>query len=609
MHIIAKSGVSTKDQGYSFLSNQMPPKPASKPDSNFKTNALNSPVINRNAIRNIQECLDQTEYEGLTESPVWIAGRLIRQRFQFRKVKFAQISGHREKCYEGWTLTLSHVDPSHDNVLDIASVLQTVEVKVSVPFPDTTEDHGALKLAINRILGSEASDTSNDSGSLITSDQVTLALAWWAASRDSQTSPLLSGGWDEEHNFASKKLPPCVHVMIPITSRTFSKLGYQRFRCSLDEIKAVFVHESMDPTSPPSQQQESGPCSTEKFLPGMSTRRLRRVSPLLFNIHQGCGNKEPLYRCRNRHSLLTRLKCKGGVPSATLAELHWEICASLKDRNHTHLKPSLLRRINNAKVLGISFCRARVECMKCFKTLTSNGFRKTPTNLLANNEGKKKPHKHILLCPSGCSRSHATVKWECSFIIDDETGQAKVYAEREAALLLLGDSLAVATVEKGAWELDEGVFFQPALPASTHLMECIKDATIKARRSIRERKLSKKEKNPNEDLPSTYSLLPADAKAEYVLQQHCRHWYQHNHHRKMDLFCRCKPLSEDVTTVNQTEIQVAKAWTAKAGLDFGTAPTSTLPPLKLTLEDACVASDENNDDNIIGWNLLNSLKK
>ena len=77
----------------------------------------------------------------------------------------------------------------------------------------------------------------------------------------------------------------------------------------------------------------------------------------------------------------------------------------------------------------------------------------------------------------------------------------------------------------------------------------------------------------------------------------------------MDLFCRCKPLSENVTSVNQAEIQVAKAWVAKTGLDFGTAPTATLPPLKLTLEDACLASEESFDDKMTGWNLLNSYKK
>jgi hypothetical protein len=77
----------------------------------------------------------------------------------------------------------------------------------------------------------------------------------------------------------------------------------------------------------------------------------------------------------------------------------------------------------------------------------------------------------------------------------------------------------------------------------------------------------------------------------------------------MDLFCRCKPLSNNVTSVNQTEIQVAKAWIANVGVDFGAAPTASLPPLNLILEDACLAAEESYDDNIAGWDILRSLKK
>ena len=189
---------------------------------------------------------------------------------------------------------------------------------------------------------------------------------------------------------------------------------------------------------------------------------------------------------------------------------------------------------------------------------------------------------------------------------DNGTGQAKIYAEREAALLLLGGRLDVTAIEEGAWEMEGGVFFQPAIPASSFLMQCIKDATFTARRRIAESKLNKKKESDKEDLPSTFSLLPTDAKAEYLLHQYCRQWYQFNHSRKMDLFCRCKPLSEDVTTVNQTGINIAKAMIAKVGLDYCNSQTASLPPLKLTLEDACLASEESYDDHISGWNHFSS---
>ncbi|KAL7543803.1 hypothetical protein ACHAXR_013145 [Thalassiosira sp. AJA248-18] len=598
---------------------------AKRNKSGCEMNTSRSLITNDNAISSVQDCLEQKTTDALLESPISIIGRrLVRQRFTFRKVRQSM---QRERCYDGWTIILSHIDPSTDGVLDVASVLQTIEVKISVPLGKSTGVNAdALKLAVHRLFSSDSKDAAeillgDESNKIITPDQVTMGLAWCAASEDSQTSPLLSGGWDEDKSSAGMSLPPSVHIEIPFTSRTFSKLGYQRFRCNLSELKSVFVFEdrisasgrlseiahSASSSATPSPEFQD----TVKFLPGMLNRRLRRVPPLIFN--HGSGKEAPVYHCRNRHSALTWLKCKGGVPSATLAELHWDICAALKERDHSHLKPSLLRRVQNAKILGISFCRACVECTKCFQALKSDQSLNThqaDTHSYPNTNtaDKKIPEKSILFCPSGCSRSYAAVKWECSAIVDDGTGQAKLYAEREGALLLLGGGLDVATIENGAWELDGGVFFQPTLPASSHLMECLKDATLKARKCIAERKLNKQEKSHNEDLPSTFSLLPADAKAEYLLHQHCRQWYQHHQNRKMDLFCRCKPLSESVTTVNQTEIQVAKAWIAKVGLDFGTAPTATLPPLKLTLEDACLASEESHDDNVTGWNLLGSFK-
>jgi len=603
---------------------------AKRDTSVCETNARGSSMTKRNAILSIQDCLEETSTSELHLNSVSIIGRLVRKRFKFCKVKSFHTTGQkkkvqREKCYGGWTVILSHIDPFAENSLDVASVLQTVEVKILVPFGKSTQvNSDLLKLAVHRLFSSDSEETmkmelKDISEKIITPDQTTLGLAWWAASEDSQTLPLLSRGLDEcsDRFFAEKTLAPSIYLKIPSTTRTFSKLGYQRFRCNLNEIKSFFLLEPVLSTQRrSSKHNHSAPSSTillpycqnepevrcsDKFLPGMLNRRLHRVPPLIFNVHQG-GEKNYTH-CRNRHSLLAWLKCQGGVPSASLAELHWDICAALKDGNYAYSKPSLLRRIHNAKILGILFCRARVECTQCFQVLTS-GRSAEQIDRAATHE---KREKSILFCPSGCSSSHAAVKWECSAIIDDGTGQCKLYAERESALLLLGGSLDVASIENGAWELDGGVFFQPSLPASSYAMEFIKDATIKARRCNVETKRNKRIKIHSKDLPSAFSLLPAGVKAEYLLHKHCRQWYQHNHHLKMDLFCRCKPLSEHVTSVNQTEIQVAKAWIAKVGLDFGTAPTASLPPLKLTLEDACLASEETYDDTSAGWNLLKNI--
>jgi hypothetical protein len=107
-------------------------------------------------------------------------------------------------------------------------------------------------------------------------------------------------------------------------------------------------------------------CSSGKLLQGLLTQRLGCMLPL---VSKTPGAKELLICLRNRCTFLTQLKCQEGVPSATLAKLHGDICSSLKEGDHSHLKPS--RHIHNTNILEISFVRARVEYVHCFKILTS----------------------------------------------------------------------------------------------------------------------------------------------------------------------------------------------------------------------------------------------
>ncbi len=560
-------------------------KPIVSMNENESLKMNNRSSIKHHGVLSVRECLERTCSDAPIEKKVRVVGRLVRQQFRFCRVKPVEGNdGHLKKCFEGWSVVMSHVDPTAEDILDASSALQAIEVRMSVELGESTVTSvNALSIAVRELRKS-------DDPIQITPDQVSLGTAWWIVSGSSRSVPLLSGGLG---------IHPSVHLEIPHTSCTFSKLGYQRFRCNLSEINSFFVYEhgsSKGHTSENLHETEFG----GNFLPGMLSRRLRRAPSW---DGGSSGISRPIF------SFLTKLKRHCGVPSVTLAELHWDICSSLKVGDHVHLKPSLLRHIPNAKILGISFCRARVECTKCFQALTGgiscNGSH--PLILRERSIGTRthdNTPKLLLCCPSGCPCYHASVKWECSTTIDDGTGQAKLYAERECALLLLG-SFAVAEIEKGAWELEEGVIFQPSLPISSRLSQCLKDVSTTARR--KDAIAVMKNVNQNEFLNLCINLLPSDVRAEYLLHQHCRHWYQHNHSRKIDLLCRCKPLSEDVTSVNQTDIQVAKAWTSEAGIDIGIASTATLPPLKLVLEDACHASEENLEDNIAGWHRLHPI--
>eukprot|EP00986_Skeletonema_menzelii_P008333 scaffold3470_cov149-Skeletonema_menzelii.AAC.13 len=526
----------------------------------------------------IAACLEQTATSRKIGDPSIIIGQLVRHRFKFRKVKSTQKAGQvetqLEKCYEGWSVTLCHIDHSREeSASDTASTLQTIEVTISIPFcnsncvSDSAVSLDELKSGLRELFQSQ---NMTNCGARITSDQETMCLAWWRASSCHQTLPILPCGSD-----LSGEDSHSVHVEIPLSARTFAKLGYQRFRCHFSELQAYHVIETRVHSIPSPMGDRC--ISAHKILPGTLNRGLRRTMPV------------------SAPSPLKYLASGGGISTVSLADLHWDVCKAIRDEDSSYLKPSLLRRIHDVKIMGISFCRARVECQQCFQTLVE---KRGDPELITG----KRAEGSTLLCPSGCSHFHAAVKWECSVIADDGTGQAKLYAEREAALLLLGTDLNVATVEKGAWYCKEGVFFQPSLPPSSSLAQSIRTAAAKARKHVSS---SKKNYKANEELSATYSLLSDNAKAEYLLQQHCRHWSQHYGQRRLDLFCRCKPLSEELS-LNGTEVNVAKAMIAQVGLEFGMTATSTLPPLKLTLEDACVCSEEK-EDKLIGWEMLKTI--
>lgn len=523
----------------------------------------------------IAACLEQIATNDQIGVPSTIVGQLVRHRFKFRKVKSAQkacqMETQLEKCYEGWSVTLCNIDHSGESPSDSAMTLQTIEVTISIPFCNSkcvsagVVSLDALKSALRELFNSQ---NMTNSGTRISSDQETMCLAWWHASCY-QTLPILSGGLD-----LSSEKSHTVYVEIPSTARTFAKLGYQRFRCHFSALNAYHTIETRIHSTTSSNCNMC--INAQKILPGMLNRRLHRT------IH---SVPSPLHYLAPGES----------ISQVTLADLHWDICKAIRDDDNSYLKPSLLRRIHDAKILGISFCRARVECQQCFQALAE---KRVSTELIDGNRAEGS----TLICPSGCSQSHAAVKWECSVIVDDGTGQAKLYAEREAALLLLGTDLDVATVEKGAWYCEEGIFFQPSLPPPSSLAQSIRTASAKARKYI---STSNRKYNLGEELSSTYSHLPDNARAEYLLQQHCRHWTHLHGQLRLDLFCRCKPLSEDLS-LNGTEINVAKAMVGQVGLEFGMTATSTLPPLKLILEDACVCSVET-DDKMIGWELLKTL--
>ena len=532
----------------------------------------------------VQECLEQTPADGVLDNSGRIRGQLVRKRFQFRKrTSDAELE---------MTLCQATEPSTTTGLLDAAAPLQTIEVKTSVPLCEASGGRRALEAALAAIHGS-------GSGSGILSQQhMSMALAWFVLAECPKTAPLTTSGLDEPSLSPAHQL--AVRVNLPLSCRSLSSHGYQRFSCHVSDLKASYVQGRETARS----TRRKINCTRSLFIPGMLIdRHLWTTSPISIarQISECCEKSvEPAEGDNEvcQISPLPVIENETGVPSFTLAQIHWEICAVLREGCSSHLRPSLVRRIPRAKILGITFCRAHIECASCFRVLNTS----------------------CRVCPNGCSRSHATVKWEVSATIDDGTGQAKLYADRDAALLVLGNDLDSRTVERGAWLTNEGIIYQPSLPASTRLLQSIKEATLRVRRELTESRPSRRESKSSETRADTssvktstkrnvFQMLPDDGKAEYLLQQHCRHWYQNHCDRKLDLFVRCKPLSEHATTVNRAEIQVAQAVSAHNSLEFGLSASATLPPLKLKLEDACLATENGQENRIVGWDLVKSLQR
>ena len=647
----------------------------------------------------------------------FVLGRLVRSRWRFCKVR----KGGGQ--FGGFTLTLSHVPVAFNGggptavsaqggrTVASMSTSQSAEIRISIPLTSSSppvqgkvERHGggeglvadvraALRELLRRLAVSDGPPPRGGDGCGVVvarpgrsfSDHVVhLASAWRAMAEDGRLSPILSGGCDE-YVGESTAGDGSVFVRIPRSACKVSARGYVRFECQLDEATSYFVlkqrprstYDEGPPFMHPSislsfglERCPSAPLldyiGGEKFLPGMLDRRRRR---------QVLGDGGALTPIPESLS---------GVPTFTLADVHLDLCRDLKGETGTPLSssslaPSLVRRIPAVHLVGgMSFCRARAECLRCFKPLhlpkrggregggplgnsskgahhqivsgvvaevklektpdTEEGkrsfwhlplLRGEPNNADKNTgpffeaidtgrkrEGQKPSQRQKmssftqmrseLRCPSGCPIEDAAIKWECSAVVDDGTGQAKLHAEREAASALLqagADSTRI--IEEGAWLTESGVVFQRSIPPRSYLRDAVREARLLAYQTARERgRRGERKVTLTEDV--VLSLLTEEARAEYLLQRHCRE--SSDHYRTMNILCRVKPLVEDSThglSVADIEVTAARC-EGGGGTVSNTVGTYVLPPLRLNLVDFLFVR-RRHDENLEGWHLVQAL--
>jgi hypothetical protein len=559
----------------------------------------------------IQSCMDPNGPP--SDAAICIVGLMTRKFFKLAKAKNGD--------YTGCTLTISHetfdreTTPSSESV----SCIQAIEVKPWIAIDSV----GQLRL--RRCLSSVLDLN-------LTQDQLALALVWWKIACDERMCALLGGGWDElasEESTAARSIG--VMVRIPRSAVLYEpKRGYTRFRCRFDDLSAslqFFSRESRFKATYRSQPLLDFVCSG-RMLPGVLDGRPQR------RMHGDATAKVTLQRGE-----LFLPPRNAGIPHFSLLELSWAICSDLKNNSRKMLAPSLVREIRGATLLGITYCRAQATCTKCYKTLyqvktTQDNDNPTtaaqsgivasvplaesmpsfwdhplPIPIFKSNHllpdkpppppkaAATRPHatRHhqrttTLRCPEQCSvPQYASIKWECSGTLDDGTGQAKLYAERDVALALLGmDVQTVQAIEAGAWLDGQGIVFSKAFPPKPVLREAVVTAkTMALQRNNTGRGLSSHQREMTEW--DVLQFLTPLTRAEYLMQRFCRNESSEST-RALTYYARCKPLFMDAT-LGQTQVEIAAAGPRGSALTRDVA-TYSLPPLKLNLVDCSVVDTD-----------------
>jgi hypothetical protein len=514
-----------------------------------------------------------------SSSPIY--GILARSTFKSTKLKGV--------LYKGCAMTVSHY-PEGDCTLDEVSTLQSMQFKPRLIIDN--KKYAVLQSAIFSLVGRH-----------ITEEQMTIGLVWWQLSSSGKCCALLNGGWDE-----CRSGTECgVVVRIPSESVQIDpKRGYVRLSCELGDLVAS-IQVFRDNCKDNARFSPFDSIGGEKFIDGMLDRRPRRIQ---------YGNFAVGELIQRRYS---------GVGKCCIADLFSLLCRDLKTKRLS-LAPSLMREIRGGRFLGISYCRALAECSNCYQTLRRES--KGITNGSKSNENggdlwrmpaddfdapsfwdgpldpgrvsskgekvkvdvefekqrcrRRGRETTPLLCPNRCRvDKYGAIKWECSGVLDDGTGQARAFAEREQAILLLGmDESTIHSIEKGAWLTESGIVYSKMVPPKPYLRYDLLSARSRAQEHRQEQQhyRSGRRSRPRLKDSDVLQFLAPLTCSEYLMQRHCR--FSKVPLREINCLVRCKPLHDQVNHLKQTEIQI------ESGFDV---PSYSLPPMKVSIVD-CVAS-------------------
>eukprot|EP00554_Chaetoceros_debilis_P016593 CAMPEP_0194126124 /NCGR_PEP_ID=MMETSP0150-20130528/59824_1 /TAXON_ID=122233 /ORGANISM="Chaetoceros debilis, Strain MM31A-1" /LENGTH=549 /DNA_ID=CAMNT_0038819969 /DNA_START=368 /DNA_END=2017 /DNA_ORIENTATION=- len=527
----------------------------------------------------------------------FILARLHRQRWKIRKGSTK---------YRGCQLTIAHIPihPQSDSQLHMSS--QTAEINIIISLHKISREHF----------------DSLEETKMLPENVKSLAAAWYQLA-ETRSGPLASGGWDEcvASNTDTSQSDICeVHVIIP------HELGGLDGKKDVDIDLLEFLHVSI--CLPDNQLQHLNPREYDEapksppfsyfggrtmFFPGMFDLCTRRS--ILFSSRH----------CTKFGEVTVPPELFHGARTASLAALAFQ-----REIRHSPQTREGVVKIENARLVTLKFCRARAECSRCFSALVSSNpnSRKKKIEKKRRAELDNKPsfwnnpipipttmqapswapdesirescdlrqsalntRPSCLMCPSGCDFRYAHVKWEMSGDLSDGTSSTlRIYAERDAAVLLLGRGLNIDAINKGAWESPRGIIYQGHVDLDTVL--------IRELESIKRRL-------PRNTIPPPETFLLPESRARYELYRHC--CTSKELHRRLDFLCRIKSRSASKSPFKPFELSLmTKLGDGNDGVIRSNNASMEYQAPELSLID-CLHCYKH--DSELGWDLLNAMNR
>jgi len=501
--------------------------------------------------------------------------------------------------YNGCIMALSYIPLKEGSSL-IPVSNQSIDVKLTIPIKSCNQE--SMKQAFTSVFVSTNRDI------------MSMSCAWRVLSENHTHCPVvLSWGHiylDIEKQTANQNIACGINVLIPVTELNIAHQNASQLKA--DMIRA---HVKEFPSDSKSfnyfQSSFNGFTFVDegKKLPGILNQCVRRA--LIYN-----GKK------RKFGELIMSPKSFNGIPTLTLATLLYRL---VHDMALKQTPPNLVWRIGNARLSTLKFCRVKIECTRCFKFLVEDetiqvqnekdakkrgiasvSFWDQPFPMHIKSDHKSSQNCNIfnrrkLFCPSGCKNEYASPKWEVSGVIDDGTGSARLYAERDAALILLGSGLNFSMIEEGAWESKLGVEFQKGVPLSSVVqsdINRIQNIAVKSKTAWEKGKSLGIHKHHNK----LSTMLPMKVRAEYELNRHCVGLNHRSRH--MDFICRCKNVPVEKQTLKPLDISIVSALGCHEKVAISSSGSYILPNLELKLVD-CIRSLRESDE--VAWSIAKTL--